>query len=236
MGPSIPRFCAAAATPGGDRRFGVALALSLLLLLTGMVSQLVIRLAWITSSTGEDYADYAARANDFELPSGLLATNLGIAVLAPISWLLVILVHRMRPRWLSSVQPGIRRRYLGISFAVAALTLVGVRVLSLLIRTVDGWGAQQGFVGFALGLIAGFLVWRTGGLEAAIAAHVVSNVLTYVLAGVTTSVATVGAVEEISWVDAAIDVAGFAVIAVVAVLVARRMSLRSRVLVASTRP
>ena len=60
----------------------------------------------------------------------------------------------------------------------------------------------------ALGLIAGFLVWRTGGLEAAIAAHVVSNVLTYVLAGVTTSVATVRAVEEISWVDAVIDVAG----------------------------
>ena len=52
---------------------GVALALALLLLLTGIVSQLVIRLAWATTSTGEDYADYAARANDFELPSGLLA-------------------------------------------------------------------------------------------------------------------------------------------------------------------
>ena len=79
-------------------------------------------------------------------------------------------------------------------------------------------------------------VWRTGGLEAAIAAHVVSNVLTYVLAGVTTSVATVRAVEEIGWVDAAIDVAGFAVVAVVAVLVAQLMSLRHRVDLASTRP
>ena len=63
----------------------------------------------------------------------------------------------------------------------------------------------------------------------------VSNVLTYVLAGVTTSVATVRSVEEITWVDAAIDVAGFAVVAVVAVLVARRMSLRNRVDLASTR-
>ena len=59
MGPSIRRSCAAAATPVA---LGVVLALSPLLLLTAVVSQLVVRLAWATSSTTEDYADYAARA------------------------------------------------------------------------------------------------------------------------------------------------------------------------------
>jgi uncharacterized protein len=45
----------------------------------------------------------------------------------------------------------------------------------------------------------------------------------------TTSVATARAADEITWSDAAVDVAGFAVFAVVAMLIARRMALRSRV-------
>ena len=64
---------------------------------------------------------------------------------------------------------------------------------------------------FALGLVAGLLVWRTGGLEAAIAAHAVSNVATYVIAALTTSVASVRAVADVTWVDAVLDVTGFAV-------------------------
>ena len=52
------------------------------------------------------------------------------------------------------------------------------------------------------------LVWRTGGLEAGIAAHVVNNVFAYVIAGLTTSIATLKAVREISWVDAASMSAG----------------------------
>ena len=74
MGPSNPQILRGSGYPWWRSALGVALALALLLLLTGIVSQLVIRLAWAATSTGEDYADYAARANDFELPSGLLAT------------------------------------------------------------------------------------------------------------------------------------------------------------------
>ena len=80
-----------------------------------------------------------------------------------------------------------------------------------------------------LGLIAGVLVWRTGGLEAAVVAHAVGNVATYTLAGATTSVAAVRAVDGIGWAAAAFDVAGLAVFAVVAVLVAWRMGLRTRI-------
>mgnify|MGYP006199530179 CR=1 FL=1 len=45
----------------------------------------------------------------------------------------------------------------------------------------------------AFGLLAGVLVWRTGGLEAGIAAHVVNNVCAYLLAGLTTSIAALKA-------------------------------------------
>ena len=267
---------------------GVVLGLSSLLLLPALVNQRVVTLA--ATAPDEDFADHARRAYAFELPSGMLAANLGVAALALIRWLLVAVVHRMRPRWLSSVRPGIRGRYLLGCLGVAVVALVGTQLLSLAVEPGPGWAVQQRFWAFlvvivltsplqamaeelffrgyllqaisslvnrawlgiavsavvfalvhggqnpalfvdrlALGLLAGILVWRTGGLEAAIAAHVISNVAVYVIAGVTTSMATVRARAEISWLDAAFDVTGFAVFAVGAVLLARRMALRTRV-------
>ena len=269
---------------------GVVLGLSSLLLLPALVNQGVVALAATATAPGEDFADHARRAYAFELPSGMLAANLGVAVLALISWLLVAVVHRVRPRWLSSVRPGIRGRYLLGCLGVAVVALVGTQLLSLAVEPGPGWAVEQRFWAFlvvivltsplqamaeelffrgyllqaisslvnrawlgiavsavvfalvhggqnpalfvdrlALGLLAGILVWRTGGLEAAIAAHVISNVAVYVIAGVTTSMATVRATAEISWLDAAFDVTGFAVFAVGAVLLARRMALRTRV-------
>jgi len=82
-------------------------------------------------------------------------------------------------------------------------------------------------LGFAL--LAGLLVWRTGGLEAGIAAHVINNVFAYIYAGLTTSVATIKLLKGITWVDAAFDVGGFALFAVLAYVLSRLMKLRSRV-------
>lgn len=81
----------------------------------------------------------------------------------------------------------------------------------------------------AFGLLAAILVWRTGGLEAAVAAHVVNNVFAYVLAGLTSSIATVRAIREIGWLDAVFDVGGFALFFVLALLVARPMKVPARV-------
>ena len=47
----------------------------------------------------------------------------------------------------------------------------------------------------AFGLLAAVLVWRTGGLEAGIAAHVINNVFAYSVAGLTTSVAALKAIK-----------------------------------------
>nr|WP_231747568.1 CPBP family intramembrane glutamic endopeptidase [Auraticoccus cholistanensis] len=81
---------------------------------------------------------------------------------------------------------------------------------------------------FAFGLAAGLLVWRTGGLEAACAAHVVNNVLAFSLAALTGSVAEARALQQIGPLDAVFDVGGFALLAVLAWLVGRRMAVHTR--------
>lgn len=73
------------------------------------------------------------------------------------------------------------------------------------------------------GVIAGILVWATGGLEAAIAVHVANNVFAFGYALFTGGVAALKATSEISWEAACSDLAGFAVFSVAAWWIGRRM-------------
>jgi membrane protease YdiL (CAAX protease family) len=275
----------------GRSVLGVILGLSLFLLLTGVLSQAVVALGWALTAGDQPYREYVRSASAFERPIGMLGVNLGIATLIPISCLILWLVHRVHPRWLFSVGPGIRWRYLLVCLGIAVLSLNGVLLLSQL--AVPGrlaTGAQPGFWGFlivivltsplqaaaeeiffrgylmqalgslvarpwfgvvvssvlfallhgtqnlplfvdrlAFGLLAGVLVWRTGGLEAGIAAHVVNNVCAYVFAGLTTGIATLKAVKEIGWLDAAFDVGAFAVFALLAYGAFRALRMRHTV-------
>jgi uncharacterized protein len=269
---------------------GVTLGLSLFLLVTTVVSQALVMVFWATTAGDQPYRDYFTKAFAFELPTGMLAVNLGLATLIPIAWALMAMIHQMRPRWLSSVQPRIRWRYLFGCLAVAAVALNGVMLLSTTVGKPLSIQTQQDFWAFlavivltsplqaaaeeiffrgyllqalgslvarpwfgviassvvfallhgtqnvplfvdrlAFGLLAGLLVWRTGGLEAGIAAHVINNVFAYLIAGLTTSVAALKAIKGIGWVDAAFDVGGFALFAVLAYALSRVMKLRTRV-------
>jgi membrane protease YdiL (CAAX protease family) len=270
---------------------GAIFGVSMFLLLTAVISQGLVTLIWATTAGNYSYASYYREAFAFERPVGMLAANLGIAVLIPISWVLMLGVHQVRPRWLSSVRPGIRWPYLLGCLAVAMVSLNGVLLLSTLITDKPlRFSPQHGFWGFfvvivltsplqamaeeiffrgylmqalgslvaqpwfgvvvsalvfallhglqnlplfvsrlAFGLLAGVLVWRTGGLEAGIAAHIVNNVCAYTIAGLTTSIATIKAVREISWVDSAFDVGGFALFAALAYGVFRLLRLSNRV-------
>jgi len=73
------------------------------------------------------------------------------------------------------------------------------------------------------GLIAGTLVWATGGLEAAIAVHVANNVFAFGYALFTGGVATLKATSAISWEAACSDLASFAVFGALAWWIGRRM-------------
>lgn len=78
-------------------------------------------------------------------------------------------------------------------------------------------------VRFTFGLVAGWLVWRTGGLEAGIAAHVVNNLLAFGLAAFTGSIAQIKATTEIGWADAVWDLLRFGLFALAAVGIALKM-------------
>lgn len=73
------------------------------------------------------------------------------------------------------------------------------------------------------GLLAGWLVVSTGGLEAGIAAHVINNLFAFSLAALTASVAQARAISHIGWAMAFGDVITFAVFAAGAWLAARWM-------------
>ena len=75
----------------------------------------------------------------------------------------------------------------------------------------------------SFGLIMGALVVVTGGLEAGIAAHVVNNLGAYAYALFTSSIAELKSTTAITWTDAAFDIAGFAIFAVVAWWLGRRL-------------
>ncbi len=277
---------------------GVVFGLSLFVLLTGIVSQLVVLLGWALTGSDVGHVDYARQARAFERPVGMLGANLGIAMLIPIAWAIIWFVHRVHPRWLVSVGPGLRWRYLLLCFGIALVSLNGVLFLSQLpVPEQPVVGLQPGFWGFlvvivltsplqaaaeevffrgylmqalgslvaqpwfgvvvssvvfallhgtqnlplfvdrlAFGLLAAVLVWRTGGLEAGIAAHVANNVLAYLFAGATTGIAALKAVREIGWLDALFDVGGFALFAVLAYLAFRALRMRHTVdLVAGSR-
>ena len=223
---------------------GALFGLSLFVLLTAVVSRALVTLFWALTAADTSYATFYAESFAFERALGMLSVNLGLATLIPISWILITGVHQMRPRWLSSVQPRIRWRYLIGCLVIAVVALNGVLLLSLTVEPALRFGPQPGFWGFlivivltsplqamaeeiffrgyllqalgslvarpwfgvvvsallfallhglqnpalfadrlAFGLLAGLLVWRTGGLEAGIAAHVVNNVCAYTLAG-----------------------------------------------------
>ena len=81
---------------------------------------------------------------------------------------------------------------------------------------------------FAFGLLAGALVVRTGGLEAAIGAHVVNNLMAFSYAGLYSTIAQVKATQTIGWIDLVWDLVGFGLFTALAMLLGRRLRLDVR--------
>lgn len=271
---------------------GVGLGVISFIVVSPLVMQVLALVYWIAIGQPGAYADTYGTLARYEVPFGLTMTHLGLAMLIPITFGLVLFVHRVRPGYASSVRPRLRWGYLGISLVVGFVTLLAVLAVQNLTAPggpdwevrpqPDFWwfalavvltsplqaaaeeyffrgylmqslgslfaqpwfgvlasaalfalfhGSQQNLPllldRFAFGLLAGFVVWRTGGLEAAIAAHVANNVSAFLLAGVTTSMAEVKALNVITWDMVGWDLARFALFVVVALAVARAMRLQT---------
>lgn len=232
-------------------------------------------------------------------PSGMLYLNLSLASAILFTWLVMRWVHKMRFRWLVSVLPGVRWRFLWACFGLAFVailvqlvvgmllpedtsgvegsvneitgTMIALGVVILVSTPLQAMGEEFAFRGYAMqafgslvrsprvgaliaivltsvlfalahgvqnaplfldrfvfGLMAGFVVWRTGGLEAGIAMHVVNNLVAFGFALAFTDIDSSLNVTEVSWWQLPITLTQNGVFLVLALLVARRMGIRHR--------
>ena len=95
---------------------GMVLLLPLLMMLPFLVYYAV---------TGADVGASVSRLVDLTDPSpaALAYLNLSLAGLIPLTWLIVRYLHGLRPRWLSSIRPRLRWRYLFVCFGLAFVAL-----------------------------------------------------------------------------------------------------------------
>jgi membrane protease YdiL (CAAX protease family) len=229
-------------------------------------------------------------------PSGLLYLNLSLAALILWTWLIIRVLHSMRPRWLSSVRPKLRWPYLFACLGLAVVALVAQLVVGALVpgdvpgtdaaepNAIDGRtiallviilfttplqaaGEEYAFRGYLLqglgallrnrwvtivltallfasahlqfdpplfldrflfGLIAAWLVIRTGGLEAGIALHVLNNYLALGFAVFFDDLTQALDPGDVSWWNVPVSLTQSLVYAGLAAWVASRMGLQTR--------
>jgi membrane protease YdiL (CAAX protease family) len=234
-------------------------ALVLLVLVFALVPMVAGGIAFVLLLAAGRSADEAAAAIDVTAeatPTGLALLNVIIAAAIPLTFLVTWWLHRLKPRWISSVAPRLRWRYLLVCLGLSVVALVASLAVSLALPVTAAEGAPVGAVNdftaqtrdfaivillltplqaageeylfrgyltqafgslvwarrasqalavlgpalvfalfhglsqdwpvffdrFAFGVMAGVLVIATGGLEAAIAMHVLNNFLAFGLA------------------------------------------------------
>src|SRR4051794_3830419 len=232
-------------------------------------------------------------------PPALLYLNAVLGSMILVTWFIIRFVHRMRPRWLASVVPRLRWRFLAVCLGLAVVALVAqvlvgqllppgveddvsgslnhftvstaVSAAVILVTTpLQAAGEEYLFRGYllqavgslvraewfkwvaiavtagvfafahgsqnfplffdrlAFGLIAGWLVTRTGGLEAGIALHVLNNFLAFGLALAFGDLTSTLTVSHVSWWNIVLTVTQSGVYTVLVVWVAGRWGLQRR--------
>ena len=229
-------------------------------------------------------------------PSALLYLNLTLGSSILVCWAVMRWVHRMRPRWLTSVVPkmrwGLFFQFVGLSVvALVVMLLVGLvmpgdqeaqvfgkvndfstttavlAAIVLLTTPLQAAGEEYVFRGylmqavgaltgskwlallatsslfavahgvqnfplffdrFVFALIAGWLVIRTGGLEAGIAMHILNNFVAFGLALAYSDLSSTLNVSEVGWDNIPLTLAQGGTYAALVLYVARRKDLQRR--------
>lgn len=275
--------------------------LGILLVVLGMViiAPLVLLpvLAVGVSIEGGPFWESFWRAASLEAvgPASLLYLNLVLGSSILVTWFVMRVLHRMRPRWLSSVVPKMRWKFffICVGLSVAALvaqvavslvlpgvqegdpgtlneftrTSIALAVVVLLTTPFQAAGEEYVFRGylmqalgslfnnkwvallttatlfalahgvqnfplffdrFVFGLIAGWLILRTGGLEAGIAMHILNNFLAFgfaILFGDLTESLTI---SEVGWSNIVLTLTQAITYAALVLFVANRLDLQRR--------
>ncbi|MGW8950590.1 CPBP family intramembrane glutamic endopeptidase [Streptomyces sp. NPDC055709] len=101
---------------------------------------------------------------------------------------------------------------------------------AFLFAALHGWGTPWGFADLVVfGMVTGLLTIHTGGLEAAIALHVLNNGLALGIAsGIAGALASEGSAADMDWLAMAVDVPMLLLYAAIVVLLTRRRRLAVR--------
>ena len=224
-------------------------------------------------------------------PAALLYLNLALGSSILVCWAVMRFVHRMRPRWLTSVVPKMRWKLFFIFVGISVVALVASIVVSMLmpgdqeadltgqvneITATTLWlglivllttpfqaaGEEYVFRGylmqaigslsrsrwlalivtatlfalahgvqnfplffdrFMFGFIAGWLVIRTGGLEAGIAMHILNNFLAFGYALAFSDLSSTLNVSEVGWENIPLTLTQAGTYAALVLLVARKL-------------
>ena len=110
-----------------------------------LVVPLALQLPLLTylGLTGDDLFGDLQRTLDLEHPTplGLAYLNLVLAGAIPVTWLLVRYLHGLPPRWLASVGPRLRWRYLGVCFGLSFVALFATLVVAAVLPS-QGAGVE----------------------------------------------------------------------------------------------
>jgi uncharacterized protein len=279
---------------------GMLVSLLAMLLVMPLVLMPVLAIGvWLQGGPFWESFEEAATLQTVD-PAALLYLNLVLGSMILVTWFVIRFIHRMRPRWLTSVVPKMRWRFLFICLGIAVLALVASVLVGMVVPGDDAGGdfgpvndftrttaaiaivvilttpfqaageeylfrgyllqafgslfrhprisawtailvtsllfaAAHGgqnfplfFDRFMFGLIAGWLVIRTGGLEAGIALHILNNFLAYGIAVTFGDLTETLTVSEVSWWNVPVTLTQSAIYALVVALTARRMGLQTR--------
>ncbi|GAA1476108.1 hypothetical protein GCM10009623_05540 [Nocardioides aestuarii] len=85
--------------------------------------------------TGQDVGSQVGGLVDLGDPSpaSLAYLNITLAALIPVTWVIVRLLHGLRPRWLSSVAPRLRWKFLVVCLGLSVVALLATVVVSALV-------------------------------------------------------------------------------------------------------
>ncbi|MFC7495810.1 MULTISPECIES: CPBP family intramembrane glutamic endopeptidase [unclassified Nocardioides] len=97
---------------------------------------------------GRDVTDELTRLLDLDDPTplGLAYLNVTLACAIFVTWLLSRTLHGLRPRWLASVAPRIRWRWLAVCFGLSIVALFATLVVSAVVPSSEGGAELSGDV------------------------------------------------------------------------------------------
>jgi membrane protease YdiL (CAAX protease family) len=120
-----------AGRPGAWRPVAGTVALvALMLVAVPLVWQIPFAVGFAV--TGRPVIDGMQRLLDLSdpTPAGLAYLNLVLATAIPVTWLIIRVLHGIRPRWLASIAPGIRWRWFLACLALAVVALFATLFVS----------------------------------------------------------------------------------------------------------